>query len=507
MISDYPKLRLEKASLLYKSTQVLKDISLELTPGESLAIIGAAGSGKTSLAKLISQSAYPTSGEVENSFRTVFVSQQDHFSEIAGLASTYYSKRYEFHDYENPMTVPGFLQQLFKRLGNEQRSVAELELLDTFKVRYLLDRNLMQLSNGERKRLQLIAAILEEPELLIMDQPFTGLDLAARVQLSELLRQLNKEGLSLVIICGKREIPDFIDRVVLLKDGQIALEGNPQQINASNQRNPMINSAIAVDAILGQEPEYFETIISMKDVNVQMRGNPILIDINWEVKQGECWALLGHNGAGKSTLLSMVTADNPQGYTNDLILFDRKRGSGESIWDIKSRIGYLSPELHLYFMRGKGVLSSVPGISTDAKPYSTLSCLDVIISGYLDEIGTVSPSTPHQRAVAYSWLEMVRLTKLENTLFLDASLGEQRVILLLRALIKAPALLILDEPCQGMDADQIDYFKGLLDHICSSKHITMVYVSHQADEIPECVQKVLVLEKGKVIENGPRKKV
>src|SRR5690606_11080530 len=163
--------------------------------------------------------------------------------------------------------------------------------------------------------------------------------------------------------------------------------------------------------------------------------------------------------------------------------------------------------LHLYFMRGKGLLSSVPGISTDAKPYSTLGCLDVIISGYLDEIGTVSPSTPHQRAVAYSWLEMVRLTKLENTLFLDASLGQPRVILLLRALIKGPALLILDEPCQGMDADHIDSFKGLLDHICSSTHITMVYMSHQADEIPECVQKVLVLEKGKVIENGPRKKV
>src|SRR5690606_2945693 len=266
MISDYPKLRLEKASLLYKSTQVLKDISLELTPGESLAIIGESGSGKTSLAKLISQSAYPTSGEVENSFRTVFVSQQDHFSEIAGLASTYYSKRYEFHDYENPMTVPGFLQQLFKRLGNEQRSVAELELLDTFKVRYLLDRNLMQLSNGERKRLQLIAAILEEPELLIMDQPFTGLDLAARVQLSELLRQLNKEGLSLVIICGKREITDLIDSVVIIKDGQTAMERNRHQGSTYNPTRPMINSPTAENAIQAQHLANLANTITMKNV-------------------------------------------------------------------------------------------------------------------------------------------------------------------------------------------------------------------------------------------------
>src|SRR5690606_2412239 len=185
-----------------------KDITFELNPGESLAIIGASGSGKTSLAKLISKSVHPTSGIVENNFRTVFVPQQDHFSEIAGLGSTYYSKRYEFHDYENPMTVPQFLTQLFKRLGRENQQVEDLELLDTFKIRYLLDRNLMQLSNGERKRLQLIGAILEEPELLIMDQPFTGLDVQARAQLAELLGNLKANGLSIVMTCGQNEVPE-----------------------------------------------------------------------------------------------------------------------------------------------------------------------------------------------------------------------------------------------------------------------------------------------------------
>lgn len=504
MVSDYPMVSLEKASLSYKNTPVLKDITFQLKAGKSLAIIGSSGSGKTSLAKLICKEVHPTSGEVENSFRTIFVSQQDHFSEIAGLGSTYYSKRYEFHDYENPMTVPEFLQQLFKRLGREDLTIEDLELLDTFKIRYLLDRNLMQLSNGERKRLQLIGAILEQPELLIMDQPFTGLDVQARAQLAELLEKLTIQGLSFVLICGKSEIPDFVENVLVLKEGQITFQGSPQHIGTQEHSGSIINTEVKVDTLLSRDTEQFETIIKMKHVNVQMKGKPILVDINWEVKQGECWALLGHNGAGKSTLLSMVTADNPQGYTNDLILFDLKRGSGESIWDIKNRIGFLSPELHLYFMRGKGVLSSVPGISSDAKPYSTLSCTDVIISGYRDEIGTVSPVTPHQRTIAHSWLELVNLTKLADTLFLNASLGEQRVILLLRALVKAPALLILDEPCQGMDADQIQYFKSLLDHICTSRHITMVYVSHHKNEIPDSVQKVLVLEKGKVIENGSR---
>lgn len=502
MINDQPVLRLEEAALSYKNTDVLKAITLELNAGESLAITGASGSGKTALAKLINATVHATAGEVKNSFHTVFVSQQDHFSEIAGMGSTYYSKRYEFHDYENPMTVPQYLSQLYKRLGRTDERVEDLELLDTFKIRYLLDRNLMQLSNGERKRLQLIGAILEEPELLMMDQPFTGLDVQARAQLADLLGNLKAKGLSIVMICGKKEIPEFIDKVVLLKEGCIEFQGDPKQLDAHSYIASKINTAVEVDALLEQSTATFNTIIGMTKVNVQMKGSPILTDINWKVKQGECWALLGHNGAGKSTLLSMVTADNPQGYTNDLILFDKQRGSGESIWDIKNRIGFLSPELHLYFMRGKGVLSSVPGISSDAKPYSTLSCTDVIISGYRDEIGTVSPVTPHQKSIALSWLEMVHLMKLENTLFVDASLGEQRVILLLRALVKAPALLILDEPCQGMDAEQIEYFKSLLNHICTSRHITMVYVSHHKDEIPDCVQKVLVLEKGRVIENG-----
>src|SRR5690606_17476341 len=320
MVSESPMLRLDKASLSYKSTQVLKEITLQLKAGESLAIIGPSGSGKTSLAKLISRAVHPTSGQVDNSFRTIFVSQQDHFSEIAGLGSTYYSKRYEFHDYENPMTVPEYLQQLLKRLGREDQKIAELELLDTFKIRYLLDRNLMQLSNGERKRLQLIGAILERPELLIMDQPFTGLDEQSRALLTQVLEQLTFQGLSFVLICAKSEIPNFIENVVLLKEGQMAYQGNAQQLETHEHQGPSINTAVEVDALLREDTERFDTIIGMKHVNVHMKANPILVDINWEVKQGECWALLGHNGAGKSTLLSMVTADNPQGYTNDLVL-------------------------------------------------------------------------------------------------------------------------------------------------------------------------------------------
>src|SRR5690606_7642530 len=165
---------------------------------------------------------------------------------------------YEFHDYENPMTVPTYLSQLFKRLGMEDQKLEDLELLDTFKIRYLLNRNLLQLSNGERKRLQLIAAILEDPQLLIMDQPFTGLDVNSRAQLSELLEELTINGLSLILICGQSEIPDFVQKVLLLEDGKVKYRGSVEQIKAIKHTGATINTEVKVDELLSADIERFE---------------------------------------------------------------------------------------------------------------------------------------------------------------------------------------------------------------------------------------------------------
>jgi molybdate transport system ATP-binding protein len=221
------------------------------------------------------------------------------------------------------------------------------------------------------------------------------------------------------------------------------------------------------------------------------------------VKAGEQWALLGHNGAGKTTLLSLVTADNPQGYTNDLVLFDRRRGSGESIWDIKNRIGFVSPELHLYFLRGEGIFNTIPGLQS--KPhshYDALTCMDVIISGFRNEIGFASQPTDLQRDLAERWFPALGLSHLTDRLFIQASLGEQRALLLARALVKSPSLLILDEPCQGLDDEQTQRFVNLLDQLCKHLNTTMVYVTHHRNEIPPCVSKVLELEGGQVKYNG-----
>jgi molybdate transport system ATP-binding protein len=218
----------------------------------------------------------------------------------------------------------------------------------------------------------------------------------------------------------------------------------------------------------------------MDKVHIQYGNKVILDDINWEINPGERWALLGPNGAGKSTLLSLINGDNPQAYANHIILFDKKRGTGESIWDIKKKIGFVSPELHQYF-------------PTDN------SCLQVIESGYYDTLGLFRPSNKNLAAIALRWMKTLEIDQYARTLLKNIPASAQRLCLLARALIKNPSLLIFDEPCQGMDDHQQLHFKKMVDTLCSLSNVTLIYVTHYQHEIPNSVDKVLNLDKGRVV--------
>jgi molybdate transport system ATP-binding protein len=219
----------------------------------------------------------------------------------------------------------------------------------------------------------------------------------------------------------------------------------------------------------------FEVAIGMKAVNIQYGQTTIIQRLDWQVRKGEAWALSGPNGAGKSTLLSLVTADNPQAYAQNLVLFDRKRGSGESIWDIKRRIGYVSPELHLYFKEGGDVFS-------------------VVASGLFDTLGLFKKLSDRQAEQVDGCLEVLGLSQIRDRNFQQISSGEQRMVLLARALVKNPPLLILDEPCQGLDVRQIQLIKELINFLINRGETTLVYVSHYASDIPSSVQKELALK-------------
>ncbi|MEY4274953.1 MAG: hypothetical protein RL638_1901, partial [Bacteroidota bacterium] len=215
-------------------------------------------------------------------------------------------------------------------------------------------------------------------------------------------------------------------------------------------------------------------IVSLRNVTIRYGSKTILDQFSWTINRGERWVLKGPNGAGKSTLLSLITADNPQSYSQDIRLFGRQRGSGESIWDIKRNIGYVSPEMHLYFKE-------------------TGTCFAVVASGLFDLLGVTRKVNAEQSEQVMRTLSMFDLKHLSERSFHTLSTGEQKMILIARAFVKNPPLLILDEPCQGLDQEQVNLLKRVINELASSSDMTLIFVSHYAEDVPNCVDRELSL--------------
>jgi molybdate transport system ATP-binding protein len=209
----------------------------------------------------------------------------------------------------------------------------------------------------------------------------------------------------------------------------------------------------------------------MRHITIRYGDAVILRGINWTVRAGQSWALLGPNGSGKTTLLSLILGDNPQVYTNDVTVFGRPRGSGESVWEIKKHIGWVSPELHLHFN-------------------DSATCFEVVASGFYDTVGLFQTASARQRAVARRWLARFRLLEFAPRPLFSLSAGLQRMVLLARAMVKNPRLLILDEPCQGLDSAHRAFFVRAVDTLIRAGAVTAIYVTHRPDEIPPSILRV-----------------
>lgn len=471
--------QLTDVSVTINNIEILKNINLTIQPGEQWAIVGKSGSGKTTLAQALTGRAFH-SGTVSfhlpnhtHANRILLIEQQHHFKNRSNTSDFYYQQRYNSSDSEDTMTVQEELQPFI----DSQPAVNWIEQLH---LTHVLPEPLIQLSNGENKRLQLAKALFLDPALLIMDNPFIGLDVEGRQSLHRILDTIVASGISIILITPPQELPDCITHVAVLENGQLVSAGKKSAIQLQQAAvAPPLPAEIIQKLKAAGESNHFTTAVKMVNVTIKYGERTILQNINWEVKKGECWSISGPNGAGKSTLLSLVTADNPQAYANELYLFDQRRGSGESIWDIKRRIGFVSPELHLYFDRGT-------------------SCFDVIASGLFDTIGLFRQISTAQQEQVQNWIQLLQLQSLQRRPLFQLSLGQQRMVLLARALVKNPPLLILDEPTQGLDEEQISYFKTLVNQLCETFNTTLLYVTHYTKDMPSCITNAVLLENGKM---------
>ena len=433
------------------------------------AIVGRNGSGKTLYIEKLRRNMA--------SDRLRYIAFSDSYGPAVDKAY-YLQLRWNQHDIDPETPNVGELLEKAYRLAGEdtpERRALQRHLYDLFHMEPLLDKYVITLSSGELRKFQLTKTLFANPRLLIMENPFIGLDAETRDQLKELLKMLvERQEIDIMLVLSKTDdIPDSVSEVIEIRDTHIMAPCTKEQYEFRQVNIPEhVLTKHETDAILNlpyKDNDYHtDEVINMRNVSIRYGDRTILRDLNWTVHNGERWALSGQNGSGKSTLLSLVCADNPQSYACDITLFDHQRGTGESIWDIKKHIGYVSPEMHRSYQRD-------------------LPAIRIVASGLKDSVGLYVKPNQEEYAICKWWLDMFGLEDKYDRPFLKLSSGEQRLVLLARAFVKDPQLLILDEPLHGLDLWNRRRVKDIIETFCQRKNKTMVMVTHYEEELPSVI--------------------
>ncbi|WP_337037176.1 molybdate ABC transporter ATP-binding protein ModF [Enterobacter asburiae] len=466
-------LHISQGTFRLSDTRTLTIADLTIRAGESWAFVGTNGSGKSALARALAGELPLLKGECQGDFTRL---TRLSFEQLQKLVSDEWQRNntdlLSPGEEDTGRTTAEIIQDEVKDPARCQR------LAERFGITALLNRRFKYLSTGETRKTLLCQALMSKPELLILDEPFDGLDVQSRAQLAALLESLNQQGYTLVLVLNRfDEIPDFIqhagvladcnltetgEKTALLKQALIAQLAHSEQLDGITLPEP--DAPSARHALDPHQPR-----IVLRDGMVSYDDRPILNRLSWTVNPGEHWQIIGPNGAGKSTLLSLITGDHPQGYSNDLTLFGRRRGSGETIWDIKKHIGYVSSSLHLDYR-----------VSTTVR--------NVILSGYFDSIGIYQAVSDKQQKLAQQWLDILGMdNRVADAPFHSLSWGQQRLALIVRALVKHPTLLILDEPLQGLDPLNRQLIRRFVDVLISEGETQLLFVSHHAEDAPACI--------------------
>jgi molybdate transport system ATP-binding protein len=497
-------LELRRATLRLDDRLVFRRTDWTLRRGEHWLVVGPTGSGKTVFCRALCGELPLAAGSIDYRFPPApgreaassieRLSLEQWTADSSGSAPA----RWFSLDQEQSPRVADLLSRNaveeinpFEIVARSPQDVARWErrarqIVRLLGIAPLLSKPLLALSNGEHRKIALAHALMRGPRILILDDPFAGLDASFRWQLRELLGSLIRRRVTTLILVGAQpaDWPHGLTHLMRIDRFRIAAQGplpvlrrDPRVARLLRESGPVPAAFRAAShprprpAVPGAELVRFR--------NVQAKwGDALILDrVDWTVRQGESWAIVGPNGSGKSTLLSFIFGENPQVYANDVRLFGRPRGTGESVWDIKRRIGWVSPEFHL---------------SCDP----TLAGLDTVLTGFYDGTALCEIPTPRQRAAARQWLRKLRIAPLADRRFGQMSTGEQRMLLLARALVKVPRLLILDEPCQGLDRRHRMDFVAEVDRQIR-RGATVLYVTHRRDEIPPSIRRILHLKDGR----------
>lgn len=499
-------------------TRMKQPVDFTLCQGEHVAIMGPNGGGKTCLVDLLTGKNLLLQGQLTYDFGPGVKPSaygnivQLTFEDALGSVEKpyYFQQRFNSQDRDESPLVSTVLKRALAsgkvsatglsadeaRAAGHGLTIEEARdagaeddseflsnpLLDTFMMRPLLNKRMVLLSSGEMRRYQLFKYLIKKPRVLIVDNPFIGLDTEMRDQLDLFFRHLIAEGnvQIIMIISMLDNVPDYMTHVVKVHDMTVSAKITREQYLSEWKNGVAFPDTVMGDAslvsTLAEKPEAQGSIISIRNLSLKLpETNRVLYGgLNWEVCSGEKWALQGRNGSGKSTLLSLICADHPAAYACDISLFGRRRGTGESIWEIKRNIGFVSPEFHRAYKENR-------------------PAIEIVASGLHDSVGLYKRPRPEQMEVCLFWMKVFGIDQLKDRMFLTLSSGEQRLCLLVRAFVKDPTLIILDEPLHGLDTYRRNLVRNVISEFCKRQAKTLIMVTHYIDELPGNITKSITL--------------
>ena len=462
------------ACIRFNEAFALLDINWTLQPGQVWAIMGTSGSGKSALAAALTGAGEISSGSLKGIVTNAGVVSLESQAEL--IERERLRDDSDITDKINPGTpVRDMLDELCKD------PVLLEQLITLFKLNGLLDRGFRKLSSGETRKLLFTRALTSQPGMLIVDGPFEGLDAQTVPLVNDILRQFADKTPLLLVINRFDELPDFVSHIALMEKGRLKITVETCDKPAMDSISQLLHLKTTQLQIPDADPgdtspplNPDKPLVNIHDASVRYTDNLVFEHLDWRIEAGQHWQLTGPNGSGKTSLLNLITGDHPQCYNNDIFVFGYQRGNGESIWDIKQHTGYVSSALHWDYR-------------------VSINCKNVIISGFYDSIGLYTRATDLQQEVAAKWLQVLGFQQRATQAFNQFSYGDQRLLLIARAMVKHPNLLILDEPCFGLDDINRQLVLALIEKICAGSETTVIYVNHHAEDRIEGINNYLAL--------------
>lgn len=454
--------------------QALSIPQLKIDNQEYWAILGTNGSGKSALASLFSGGLKPIDGNLAD-LEALSVNVVS-FEEQQALIDR--ERERDDSDILDIVTEGTLVIELLREVSQDESAIQIW--VQKFRLEHVLHKGFRKLSTGETRKVILIRALLADADFIVFDEPFDGLDLHSQQTLREALEGLKSNGKNFILILNRLdEVPHWVTHLGFLHQFKLLAQGLKSDVLDQtvvktllyfNERDfvlPEPDSCSPKLELSDQQP-----LVQLNNGRVAYSDRLIFEGLTWTIQPGEHWAVLGPNGCGKSTLLNLISGDHPQCYANDLTVFGIKRGSGESIWEIKQHLGQISAALQWEYRASTNVISTV-------------------LSGLFDSIGLYNAVEDRQKKIALDWLDQIHLRDKANAPLHQLSYGEQRLVLIARAMIKQPALLILDEPCQGLDEANRQLVLGFIEKLAQQDQTTLLYVTHHTADLLDCFNKKL----------------